>query len=80
VVIYKSARRLLYFEGDILRRRIPITLGKRPDGEKRRRGDSRTPEGAYFISSKRPRSRFRLFLGLSIRTRGPEGPPCAMPG
>ncbi len=75
VVIYKSQRRLFYFEDDILRRRFPVTLGKRPEWEKRRQGDFRTPEGAYFISSKRPRSRFLLFLGLSYpNTRdGDEG-------
>lgn len=63
--MYKSERRLLFFENDILKRRFPVVLGKRPEGVKRRQGDSRTPEGEYFISSKRPRSRFRLFLGLS---------------
>jgi len=65
IVVYKSERRLLYFENDVLKQRFPVVLGKRPEGVKRRRGDSRTPEGEYFVSSKRPRSRFRLFLGLS---------------
>ncbi len=65
LVIFKSKHRLLYFENDILKRRFPITLGTRPLGEKERAGDRRTPEGEYYISSKKPISRFRRFLGLS---------------
>ena len=65
IVIYKSQRRLLYFENDILKQRFPMSLGKHPRGEKRLQGDSRTPEGEYFISSIRPRSRFHFFMGLS---------------
>ena len=65
ILVYKSQRRLLYFENDVLKRRFPVSLGRRSAGEKRRQGDFRTPEGEYFISSKHPRSRFRLFLGLS---------------
>ncbi len=65
VIIYKSKRRLLYFENDILKRRFPIVLGKKPQGRKARRGDLRTPEGEYYVTSKKSKSRFHRFLGLS---------------
>jgi murein L,D-transpeptidase YafK len=65
IVVYKSKRRLLYFENDILKRRYPIVLGKRPEGQKVRRGDNRTPEGKYYITHKSAMSRFYRFLGLS---------------
>ena len=65
LVIFKAKRRLLYFENDILKRRFPITLGTRPLGDKDRAGDRRTPEGEYYVTSKKPSSRFRRFLGIS---------------
>ena len=65
IVIYKAKRRLHYFENDILKKRFSVVLGKRPRGAKQRRGDLKTPEGAYYVTSKNTRSRFHRFLGLS---------------
>jgi murein L,D-transpeptidase YafK len=65
IVVYKAERQLLYFENDILKRRFPIVLGRKPQGKKERRGDHRTPEGEYYVTSKTSRSRFFRFLGLS---------------
>jgi murein L,D-transpeptidase YafK len=65
IIIYKSKRRLLYFENDILKRRFSVVLGKEPRGQKVRRGDLRTPEGEYYVTSKKSKSRFHRFLGLS---------------
>ncbi len=44
--------------------RIQLGFGA-DDGAKKREGDGRTPEGAYLVSSKNPRSKFHLALGLS---------------
>jgi murein L,D-transpeptidase YafK len=42
-----------------------VALGKRPIGAKRERGDWRTPEGEYFVTYRKPVSRYHRFLGLS---------------
>lgn len=65
IIVYKAKRRLLYFENDILKRRFPVVLGRKPEGRKTRLGDHRTPEGEYYITHKSTASRFYRFLGLS---------------
>ncbi len=65
IVVYKARRQLLYFENDILKRRFPMVLGKKPKGTKERQGDNRTPEGEYYVTNKATQSRFLRFLGLS---------------
>lgn len=49
---------------ELLRARIQLGFGA-ADGPKLREGDGRTPEGEYCISSKNPKSRFFLSLGIS---------------
>lgn len=63
--VYKSKRRLLVLEDDILIRDYPIALGFAPVGNKRMRGDGRTPEGEFFVCLKNPNSKYDKALLLS---------------
>lgn len=65
IVVSKSQRtlRLLLDGEEVFRTRIG--LGGNPSGHKEREGDSRTPEGTYYVCTRNDRSRFHLFLGLS---------------
>lgn len=66
IIICKSKRELMVYDGSTLFLRTGIQLGFGADeGPKRREGDGRTPEGTYRISSKNPKSRFHLSLGIS---------------
>lgn len=65
IQVRKSDRELVLQERDRVLRRFPIVLGKQPTGGKVHRGDMRTPVGRYYISEKRPSSRFRRFLEIS---------------
>jgi hypothetical protein len=69
IYIYKSRRRLLVLEDDILIRDYPIGLGPFPVGDKRERGDGRTPEGEFFVCVKNPRSKYYRSVGLSYPGR-----------
>jgi hypothetical protein len=65
VLVQKSARTLgLYLNGE-LADTYRVGLGHRPEGHKEREGDSRTPEGVYYICTRNANSRFHLFLGIS---------------
>ena len=46
-------------------RTYKIALGANPAGHKTQSGDEKTPEGAYSISAKNPKSRFHLSLRIS---------------
>jgi murein L,D-transpeptidase YafK len=65
VEVFKGARRLeLKRQGRTLRH-YRVALGFAPEGHKRREGDGRTPEGAYAIDGRNPRSAFHLSLRVS---------------
>ena len=65
VEIFKRARRLeLKRDGKELKT-YRIALGFAPEGHKEREGDGRTPEGAYAIDARNPRSAFHLSLRVS---------------
>ncbi len=68
IVISKSERRLYLFEGERLVKSYPVGLGKRPQGDKVRQGDKRTPDGVFYVCTKNPKSRFHLSLGISYPT------------
>lgn len=68
--VWKARRELWLVNNGEVQRRFDIALGKEPDSKKLRRGDGRTPEGRYFICSKKPQSRFRRFLGISYPNVG----------
>lgn len=65
VVVVKSERRLdLIREGRVLRS-YPISLGRRPVGDKREEGDLRTPEGEYLLDWRNPSSDFYMSIHIS---------------
>ena len=65
VEIYKAERRLeLKREGRVLKT-YRMALGFAPERHKEREGDGRTPEGAYTIDARNPRSAFHLSLRVS---------------
>jgi murein L,D-transpeptidase YafK len=70
IEIFKAKRELQLFQGDRLVKAWPVALGFNPVPAKERQGDGATPEGAYFICVKNPKSRFYLSLGVSYP--GPE--------
>ena len=65
VVIKKGERKMYMISGKDVVRRYDIGLGQQPVGPKRFEGDSRTPEGAYYINRLNPNSRYHLSLGIS---------------
>ena len=64
VVITKHAHTLTLFDGEEEVLRIPVVLGKN-SADKQREGDLATPEGAFYICYKNPKSEYHRFLGLS---------------
>lgn len=65
IAVWKSKRQLWLSLGDKVIRRYSVSLGKEPRGSKEARGDGRTPVGVYYVSEKRPRSKYHRFLALS---------------
>lgn len=65
VLVVKSERKLhLLKDGEVLRT-FDIALGLMPRGAKEREGDTRTPEGKYFLESRNPNSNFFLAIKVS---------------
>ena len=65
VLVEKSARKLHLLKGGVAFRTFDIALGLRPVGDKQHEGDSKTPEGNYFIDRRNPESEFHLSLGIN---------------
>ncbi len=69
VLVIKHKRLLhLMWRGRIVRS-YKIALGFAPKGHKRQEGDGRTPEGAYVIDWRNPKSRFTLSLHINYPRR-----------
>ncbi len=64
IVIEKSARRMQLLQNGQVVRSYQIALGFTPDGDKRRQGDGRTPEGEFTIDRRNDQSAFHLSIGL----------------
>jgi len=64
LLLNKAQRRLELWVGRRMIKAYRIQLGQNPTGPKLRQGDSRTPEGEYFICAHRP-STFYLALWIS---------------
>jgi murein L,D-transpeptidase YafK len=65
IVINKGRREMLLLRGESVLRAYRIALGPDPAGHKQREGDGRTPEGAYCIDRRNPRSAYHLSLHIS---------------
>lgn len=65
VLVVKSERKLyLLKDGEVLRS-FDVALGLMPRGHKEREGDSRTPEGNYFLETRNANSSFFLSIKVS---------------
>jgi murein L,D-transpeptidase YafK len=58
IVINKSERKMMVYDGNDLLNTYSISLGASPVGEKQSEGDNKTPEGHYSVEAK-------LGLGVS---------------
>ena len=65
LVVYKAERKMEAWSGDTLLKTYAISLGGNPTGHKQVQGDSRTPEGLYYINDRNPNSGYHLNLGIS---------------
>lgn len=65
VLVVKSERKLhLIGRGEVLKS-YRVSLGKQPAGAKVREGDSRTPEGFYWIDWRKPSDKYNLSMHIS---------------
>ena len=65
VVVHKSDRKLELLQHGTVVRTYKVALGLNPTGTKERAGDFRTPEGAYRLVRRNPRSDFFLSMQVS---------------
>jgi murein L,D-transpeptidase YafK len=65
IVIHKAARRMYLLHNNEVLKEYKIGLGGDPVGDKKYEGDLKTPEGAYYIDRRNPRSSYYLSLGIS---------------
>ena len=65
IVVNKSARRMYLMHNEEILKDYDVELGFAPVGDKKVRGDGKTPEGTYLIDRRNPRSSFYLSLGIS---------------
>jgi murein L,D-transpeptidase YafK len=69
VVVQKSARKMQLFHNKKVLKTYKISLGFAAAGHKQFEGDGKTPEGAYYIDRRNPKSRYHLSLGISYPNR-----------
>ena len=65
IKVYKKMRALELYAGEELLGRYKIALGMSPEGHKQKEGDSKTPEGRYYVCTRNENSKFTRFLGIS---------------
>ena len=65
LIVYKSKRKMMAYNGDKLVKTYSIALGFNPVGHKQKEGDGRTPEGKYYINDRNPNSGYHKNLGVS---------------
>ena len=65
IVVRKAARKLELYHNSKIVKTYTIALGRNPVGHKQREGDSKTPEGKYFIEYHNPKSSYHLSLKIS---------------
>lgn len=69
IVVNKGDRRMYLLNGQTVLESYDIGLGFAPAGDKKIRGDGKTPEGVYYIDRRNPNSAFYLSLGISYPNR-----------
>ncbi|MEX0283813.1 MAG: murein L,D-transpeptidase family protein [Paracoccaceae bacterium] len=65
IVVNKGARRMYLLHHEKVLKEYKFGLGFAPQGDKKVRGDGKTPEGTYLIDRRNPNSAFHLSLGIS---------------
>jgi murein L,D-transpeptidase YafK len=65
VVVHKAERKLELLQRGVVVRTYKVALGLNPIGTKERSGDFRTPEGAYRLVRRNPRSDYFLSMQVS---------------
>lgn len=65
VEVHKAARKMYLLHETKILKEYDIKLGGNPVGPKQFEGDRKTPEGAYLITHRNPRSAYHLSLGIS---------------
>jgi murein L,D-transpeptidase YafK len=65
VLVVKSDRKLHLLSGGKIIRTFKIALGIQPEGDKKKEGDFRTPEGQYRLDMRNPNSDFFLSIHIS---------------
>jgi murein L,D-transpeptidase YafK len=65
VLVVKSERKLYLLKAGEVLRTFDVSLGLMPRGPKQREGDSRTPEGKYFLETRNADSNFFLSIKIS---------------
>lgn len=65
VQVQKAAHKLYLLHDGKVQKAYDISLGFAPVGHKQFEGDGKTPEGAYYITHRNPRSNYYLSLGIS---------------
>jgi hypothetical protein len=65
VVVYKSKRQMQLLQAGKVPRTYRIALGDSPVGHKRQEGDEKTPEGAYVLDWRNPKSIYYKSIHIS---------------
>lgn len=65
ILVSKKHKKVVLFQNDEVVRTYNAVFGRSIEGHKVREGDSKTPEGVYFIESKNSQSAFHLALRVS---------------
>ena len=66
ILVEKAERKLHLLTNWRTTHTFSIALGQNPVGHKQKEGDSRTPEGLYYINGRNPASRFFRSLSISF--------------
>ena len=64
VIVNKSKLTLELYGDDVMIGKFPIRIGE-AEGQKEKEGDKRTPEGNYYICSRKDETENTLFMGIS---------------
>ena len=68
LAVFKSKREMVVLRDGVPHETLEVALGQAPEGQKRRLGDKRTPEGVYRICRVKP-SKYRSFVWITYPNR-----------